>query len=927
MIRKTFIFISLLLLMVNMPSVAQLLRTSVMPVNTCPGSYQVVIYVENFSGVGAISLNLNYNSSQVTYQGYTNLNDSLIGGFTLINAANGQVIISWASVEPATIGNDTLVELKFSSGYGSFPFNWNTGTPGYCEYVDNNGTVIPSVFVNGTATVIQPPVIVQQPVDKIAYVGANTSFYVGVSGGGIGYQWQLSTNGGNSWSNLTNAPPYSGVTNSTLSVSSVITGLSGNRYRCQNSGTCPPPVTSNAATLLVYDVIQTAAPNMNTCAGGVTAAITVQHCNSVGAISLKINYNPILLSYAGYQNVNPVFLAGSYFLKETNGEIIFSWAGLNPVNPGSAVLFELNFNSIVGNAFLNWNTSAAGNCEYSDVYGNVIYSTYTNGTINTLPPPAITGQPVNKSIIAGQNTSFSVSATGSGLGYQWQVSTDEGNSFSNLANGTPYSGVTSSTLSITGATQGMSGNKYRCAVSGTCPPPVTSNFATLTVTPAIPAITTNIGSISNSCKGNLAVPVNVLNCNNVGAISLALNFNPAQISFDGYESPHPDLANGMLVVNGISGKVILSWASTTPVNITNGTLINFRFIIPSGSSSLSWDTQTQAACEYADPAGNVIPGIFNNGTVSVISNPLIANAGPDVTITQGNSTTLNGTATGGSGTKTYSWSPATYLSNPNIANPVASPPSTITYSLTVTAGSCQASNNVTITVQPLQGFSLHLTTLLEGPFEGPNMANPLISLADFPLSQSYNVSPWNYSGNEQVTNLPNSNIVDWILVELRDASSAVQATSSTMIARKAAFLLDNGAIVGMDGTGDLSFNVSVNQSLFVVLWHRNHLGVMSALPLTQAGGVYSYDFTTDAEKAYGGANAQKQLAPGKWGMFSGDGDANRLIDLIDKTGTWSPNAGKTGYLNADFNLDGQVDNRDKNEFWLPNLEKSSQVPE
>lgn len=62
-------------------------------------------------------------------------------------------------------------------------------------------------------------------------------------------------------------------------------------------------------------------------------------------------------------------------------------------------------------------------------------------------------------------------------------------------------------------------------------------------------------------------------------------------------------------------------------------------------------------------------------------------------------------------------------------------------------------------------------------------------------------------------------------------------------------------------------------------------------------------------------------------MYSGNGDANRIINMTDKTGIWSPNAGKTGYLNADFNLDGQVDNRDKNEFWLPNLNKSSQVPE
>jgi len=231
------------------------------------------------------------------------------------------------------------------------------------------------------------------------------------------------------------------------------------------------------------------------------------------------------------------------------------------------------------------------------------------------------------------------------------------------------------------------------------------------------------------------------------------------------------------------------------------------------------------------------------------------------------------------------------------------------------------------TLNVINGYKLNIKAIIEGPFNGTNMNTRINNGGMLPLSQPYNISPWNYSGTEQVANLPNSNIVDWILVELRDAPTASQAASGTQIARKAAFLLNNGSIVGLDGSSNLTFNVSVSQNLFVVLWHRNHLGVMSASPLTLDGGMYSYDFTTEAEKAYGSAIAHKQIAPGKWGMFSGDGDANGLIQLLDKTEIWSPNAGKMGYLMGDFNLDGQVDNKDKNEFWLPNLGKVSQMPE
>ena len=72
-----------------------------------------------------------------------------------------------------------------------------------------------------------------------------------------------------------------------------------------------------------------------------------------------------------------------------------------------------------------------------------------------------------------------------------------------------------------------------------------------------------------------------------------------------------------------------------------------------------------------------------------------ASAGPDRTICEGSSATLNG-----SGGGTYSWSPSYGLSNPNIANPVASPAVTTTYTLTVTNGLCVSTDVVLVTVNP-----------------------------------------------------------------------------------------------------------------------------------------------------------------------------------------------------------------------------------
>lgn len=96
--------------------------------------------------------------------------------------------------------------------------------------------------------------------------------------------------------------------------------------------------------------------------------------------------------------------------------------------------------------------------------------------------PTINDQPSNQLICSGGTATFSVSSSGGNPAptIQWQEKVGAG-SFANLSNGGVYSGVTTTTLTITGATLGMNGNQYRAILtSGTCTP-ATSSAATLTV--------------------------------------------------------------------------------------------------------------------------------------------------------------------------------------------------------------------------------------------------------------------------------------------------------------------------------------------------------------------------------------------------------------------------------------------------------------
>lgn len=277
----------------------------------------------------------------------------------------------------------------------------------------------------------------------------------------------------------------------------------------------------------------------------------------------------------------------------------------------------------------------------------------------------------------------------------------------------------------------------------------------------------------------------------------------------------------------------------------------------------------------------------------------------------------------------WSFTPATvtYLAGTNSAsqNPQVQFNAPGNYSVQLTSGNAAGFDTEIkmdyITVQSLD-FYLDLKVMIEGAFNGSNMNT---DLTGFPLSQPYSGSPWTYPGTENVASIP-AGVVDWILIELRDAGDAASANSVTRIGMQAGFLLNDGSIVSIDGITLPLFNdLTIQQSLFVVIWHRNHLPILSANPLIKTGNIYSCDFTTMAGQAYG-IDAQKFLADGIYGLFGGDANADGIIDDADKDISWQDEAGQSGYLPSDLNLDGQSGNQDKNGIWLPNTGKGSQIP-
>jgi len=222
--------------------------------------------------------------------------------------------------------------------------------------------------------------------------------------------------------------------------------------------------------------------------------------------------------------------------------------------------------------------------------------------------------------------------------------------------------------------------------------------------------------------------------------------------------------------------------------------------------------------------------------------------------------------------------------------------------------------------------SPNLHVILEGPYNPANdtMRTSIQQLDTLPEGRHpYTQAPWNYAGleglNWTLADYPNYT-VDWVLVSFR-----TDITRNTQIAQAAAILHKDGSLYFPDGA--IRFT-GVADSVYVIVEHRNHIGVMTPQPIPIAN--MTYDFRLGDSYKGDTGTGQKQLSNGKWAMLAGD--CNQIVDIQsydingqDKVPWVERNGHFRVYAMPDFNLDGDVNGEDKI-FWEANNGKSSRVP-
>lgn len=195
------------------------------------------------------------------------------------------------------------------------------------------------------------------------------------------------------------------------------------------------------------------------------------------------------------------------------------------------------------------------------------------------------------------------------------------------------------------------------------------------------------------------------------------------------------------------------------------------------------------------------------------------------------------------------------------------------------------------------------------------MSTYFSSLTNFPMTDPYKTVPLN-SSFIQVNNptLATTSplalsgtganaIVDWVFIELRTGTSG----STSVVYTRAGLLQSDGDIVNMDGVTPLILTNVPTGNYYVSIRHRFHLGCRTAQAVTLNNNSVLLNFTNNTLLLFGATPVQHYGA-GKYGLRSGDSNADGSIDALD-TILWETQNGLFDdyILQSDYNLDGSVD--------------------
>ena len=327
-----------------------------------------------------------------------------------------------------------------------------------CQVTNGAGTTNSNT---ATWSVQSAPFITTQPPSTVTTtIGASTTinFSVVVSNPtAVTYQWQYSSNGGVTWANITGTQGTNGTTATMTTATLSSATFNQYLYRCQ--------VTANSITVNTNQLLL-----LLQNAPFITSQPTAYLCTAPGDPTFTVTALGTSVTYQWQVSIN----GGSSFSNITTGG-----------TPG----------------YTGYTTSSLGITTTATSMNGYLYqcvcsvtgpytTTSNAAALACVATPILKTQPSPVFVSTGSTTSFSVVASGTVTAYQWQVSTNGGQTFANVSASVPasgFTGYTTATLSVPATLLAWNGYLFRCLVTNASGS--TAAAGSIILTPALQNLT------------------------------------------------------------------------------------------------------------------------------------------------------------------------------------------------------------------------------------------------------------------------------------------------------------------------------------------------------------------------------------------------------------------------------------------------------
>ncbi|MFH2141980.1 MAG: PKD domain-containing protein, partial [Bacteroidota bacterium] len=600
-----------------------------------------------------------------------------------------------ATITPATstICAGSSATLTASGGSGATPYNWSTGATTAAITVSPATTTTYTVTVTNTAgcTATTSRIVTVNALPTATITPATSTICAGTSA-------TLTASGGSG------ATPYNwstGATTAAITVSPATTTT----YTVTVTNTAGCTVTTSRIVTVNALPVATITPATSAICVGSSATLTASGGSgatpynwSTGATTAAITVSPATTT------TYTVTVTNTAGCSVTTSRIVtvnaLPTATITPATlticDGASATLTASGGS--GATPYNWSTGATTaaitvsppiTTTYTVTVTNTAGCTATISrivTVNALPVATIT--PATSTICAGASSTLTASGGSGATPYNWSTGATTAAITVSPATTTTY------TVTVTNAA-GCTATTSRIVTVNALP--------TATITPATSTICAGSSATLTASGGGGATPYNW----STGATTAVITVSPATTTTYTVTVMNASgcsaTTSSTVTVDAIPTAIITPLTSaicaggSITLTASGGILYNWS----TGASNASITVSPASTTAYTVTVYNVAM-CSDTETSTVTVNPLpIANAGTDQTIPNGTSTTLDGSASGGSGTFDYLWSPAGSLIDPAVEDPTTTILSaSTTYILTVTDAitGCQNTDNVLINI-------------------------------------------------------------------------------------------------------------------------------------------------------------------------------------------------------------------------------------